>query len=176
VLQKEEGKMSKKNLCVIGLSKQFTDNICKQLASKLDMFYANIEEIFAYDLMDVGKIEEVCGIDYLKKEKKSIIKRVCSYENTLINIDYAMLNDDETYEIVNENCLLIYLAIDELRFVCEQKNEMVSSNLTSINQEVFGDRDFVCKNMSDLVLECENLVETEIVELAINKIIDFYSK
>ena len=78
--------MSKTNLCIIGLSNQFTNDVCKQLAIKMDMFYANIEDIFAYELMDIGKVEAVCGVDYLLKEEKSIIKRVCGYDNTLINI------------------------------------------------------------------------------------------
>ena len=167
--------MSKTNLCIIGLSKQFTDNICKQLAIKMEMFYANIEEIFAYDLMDVGKIEEICGIDYLFNEEKSIIRRVCSYENTLINIDYAMLNKDEILELVAPKCLIIYLALDQNRFVIEQKNEMLSDNLIAINNEVFGDRDFLCKRICDICIDCGNFSNENIVDYTIQKILEFYS-
>ena len=38
--------MSKSNICVYGLAKQFTDNVGKELAKKLDIYYANFEKIF----------------------------------------------------------------------------------------------------------------------------------
>jgi len=167
--------MSKTNLCIIGLSKQFTDNVCKQLANKMEMFYANIEEIFAYDLMDVGRIEEVCGVDYLFKEEKSIIRRVCGYDNTLINIDYALLNNDDILNHIKTKCLLVYLSLDRKRFIQEQKKEMISSNLISINNEVFDDRNFLCNRISDIKIDCDELDDDSIVNRTIETILNYYS-
>ena len=168
--------MSKTNLCIIGLSKLFTDNVCKQLSTKMDMFYANVEEIFAYELMDLAKIEEVCGLEYLQKEEKSIIKRVCSYDNTLINIDYALLNNDDLCKIVKDNCLLIYLGLSIDGFVQEQKNELISESLISINKEVFEDRDYLCKNISDIIIDCKDLSFEEIVSQLLVRILEYYTK
>jgi shikimate kinase len=141
----------------------------------MDLFYANIEEIFAYDLMDVGKIEEVCGIDYLNKEEKSIVKRVCGYENTLINIDYALLNNDEILEIVKKQCLIVYLGLNQNRFEQEQKNELISANLMSINKEVFSDRDFLCRNISDITIDCKDYDIENIIKELLTKTLEYYS-
>ena len=166
--------MSKTNLCIVGLSKQFTDNVCKLLSIKMDMFYASIEEIFAYELMDIEKIEEICGLDYLVKEEKSIIRRVCGYENTLINIDYSLLNNDEILDEVDKNCLIIYLSLTEDRFEKEQIKEHISSNLMSINKEVFCDRDFLCKNISDITINCEDLNIDNLVNRITEQILQYY--
>ena len=44
--------MPKSNICVIGLSKLFADEVCKQLSVRLDMFYANVQDILEYELVD----------------------------------------------------------------------------------------------------------------------------
>ena len=95
--------MSKSNVCVVGLSKQFTDIVCQQLSIKLDMFYANIEKLFEYELTDLNKVEEMCGIDFLVKEQISIIKRTCSYDNTLMCMEYPLLNNDDIYQLIQNN-------------------------------------------------------------------------
>ena len=168
--------MSKTNLCIVGLSKQFTDNICKQLSVKMDMFYANIEEIFAYDLMNIAEIEEICGIDYLQKEQKSIISRVCSYDNTLINIDYTLLNDSDILKMIKDNCLLIYIALDSNRYFIEQNNELISSNQISINVDVFDDRDLLIRSISDLVVDCLKMNIDGVIDAVIRQILEYYTK
>ena len=48
--------MSKKNICIYGLAKQFTDNVGKELAKKLDIYYANFDKIFEFEMMDLDKL------------------------------------------------------------------------------------------------------------------------
>lgn len=167
--------MAKTNLCIVGLSKQFTDNICRQLSAKMDMFYASIEEIFAYDLVSVGEIEQVCGIDYLQREQRSIIRRVCGFDNTLINIEHTYLNDSEILKTVKDNCLLIYIALDANRYFIEQNNELISANQISINVDVFDDRDYLLRDASDLVVDCLKMDMTGIIDAVIIRILDYYS-
>ena len=175
MVEKGEEKMSKSNICIVGLSKQFIDEVCRQLSNKLDMFYANVQEIIEFELMDLAKVEEICGVEYLLKEEKSIIRRVCTYENTLINIEYSSLNNESTLDIVKHNCLLIYLRLDSNRFIAEQNREALSDNIKLINQDVFSDRDFICNKVADLTIDCLNLRGQELETMIIEQILKYYS-
>ena len=168
--------MSKANICVIGLSKLFTDYICKQLSIRLDMFYANVEDILQFELMDMEKVEAICGIEYLMKEERSVIRRVCSYDNTLINIDYSCLNNEYNIEVIRENCLIIYLKLDEKRFKKEQDKESINQSVKEINQDLLKDRDFMCCKFADITVDCEEYNENELSDIIIEKILKFYTK
>jgi len=167
--------MSKSNVCIVGLSKQFTDNVCQQLAIKLEMFYANIDLLFEYELSDMDKIEKVCGIEYLVKEQVSIVKRTSGYDNTLINIDYPLLNNDEILDIIKQNCLLIYIRISKDKFEKELNSNIDSDSLKIIEIDAFDDRDCLCQNMVDLVVDCVDDQIDNIVECIVKKIIEYYS-
>lgn len=167
--------VGKTNLCVVGLPKQFTDTLGKTLASKMDMFYANIEDLFAYELVDMVRIEELCGVEYLQKEERSIVKRVCQYDNTLINIDYAILNKGDMLDLIKNHCLLIYYEMNKDRYIDEINKEGQSSNLIVINLEVFQDRNNLCKSMADVIIDCSKKTLEEIVNATIEVVLDYFA-
>lgn len=167
--------MPKSNLCLIGLSKQFTDEICKELSVRLDMFYANVEQILEYELQDMQRMEELCGKEYLLKEEKSIIKRVATYENTVVNINYSNLNNETNLNYIKSNCLLIYLKLEKDRYRREQDKENLTKNEKLINLDLYKDRDFICKNISDLTILCGELTKEEIINIILEKVIQYYS-
>ena len=167
--------MSKTNVCVVGLSKQFTDNLCQELANKLDMFYANINKLFEYELTDLSKVEELCGIEFLIKEEVSIIKRTCTYDNTLICIEYPLLNNNEILKIVKDNCLLIYLGTTQENFNNELDKIEENNSIKIIEKDAFEDRDFLCRKMADLVVDYEDLQMDLLINRIIEKIVEYYS-
>ena len=167
--------MSKSNVCVVGLSKMFTDNVCQELANKLDMFYANVSKLFEYELTDLDKVEELCGIEFLVKEEVSIIKRTCTYDNTLICIEYPLLNNREILKIVKDNCLLIYLGVPQDRFNKELDILEQSKSIKIIEKDAFVDRDYICRNMADLVVDCEDIEIELLVTRIIEKLVEYYS-
>lgn len=166
--------MSKSNICVVGLPKKFTDIVCEQLAIKLDMFYANIDKLFEYELTDLNKVEEVCGVDYLLKEQISIIKRTCSYDNTLICIEYPLLNNDDILKIIKDNCLLIYLGVSASRFKEELDKNENSKSVKIIEIDAFADRDVLCRNMADISVDIEKLEMNVLINKIIDKILEYY--
>lgn len=167
--------MSKGNICIIGLSKQFTDYVGKQLSIRMDMFYANIQEILEFEIMDKEEMEQVCGLDYLNKEERSIINRICSYDNTLVNMEYSRLNDDEILNVVKENCLLIYLRLDEKRFLKEIKKDNMGESARLLDRDMMPDRDFLCGQLADITVECGQMEENELIDGVIEDILKYYS-
>lgn len=167
--------MPKSNLCVIGLAKMFTDDICKQLSVRMDMFYANIQQILEYELIDALKVESICGKEYLLKEEISIIKRICGYENTLINIEFANLNNETTLQNVKNNCLVVYLKLPQERYAKEQSKEVQSFSIAQLNMDLFDERDTICSNLSDVIIDCKDNSVDVIIEDLIEQIIWYYS-
>lgn len=164
--------MPKLNICVVGLARDFTDKVCADLASGLELYYANVEKILEFELFDQENMEKVCGKDYLLREEKSIIKRLCSYEDTLINLNYFNLNNEEILGIVKEHCLLIYLHMSEVRFL-EELEKSSANNV--FDSALFCDRDKLCREEADIVVDCGVLEVNEVTKLTYNSIIKYYS-
>ena len=168
--------MSKTNLCFIGLAKNFTDIVCKQLSAQLDMFYANVQEIIEFELLDIPSVEEKCGREYLLKEEMKIINRISCYENTLINIEYSNLNNETNLKTIKEHCLLVYLRLDSDRFEKELIKDNLTKNQTLLQQDLFQDRDFICKNISDMYINCTDLKVNDLIRFIMEQIIKYYVK
>ena len=164
--------MPKLNICVVGLAKDFTDKVCSELANSLELYYANVEKILEFELFDSANIEKVCGRDYLLKEQKSIIKRLCSYEDTLINLNYFNLNNDDTLNLVKNNCLLVYLHLDEKRFNSEIVN---NGNNAIFDISLFLDRDKICMEEADIVVDCKDFNVDDVATLVAESIIIYYA-
>ncbi len=167
--------MSKSNICVIGLSSKFTDVVCQELANKLDMFYANVEKLFEYELTDLSKVEEICGIEYLIKEKVSIVKRICSFENTLICIEQSLLNNEDILKFVKSNCVLIYLRQEKKDFMKNLDILGVDKSIKVIEADAFFDRDNLCRSRADFSVEIDNLEMKYLIEKIVENLVKFYS-
>ena len=168
--------MDKANLFVLGLSKLFTDEVCRELSESLEMFYANVQEILEFELMDLMEVESICGVDYLLKQELSIVRRISSYDNTIINGKLSALNHDKTYESVKQNCLIIYLQQDQAALQNAYEKEELSESQSNINNDLFEDRDKLACAFSDVVVNVANLNVADATKKVIDAIILFYSK
>lgn len=166
--------MAKTNLCIVGLTKLFTDEVCRELASSLGMFYANIDDLLEYELEDRNKIEEVCGREYLVKEELAVIKRACSFDDTIINIDYANLNNETALGYVKNSSLIVYLRLGKDRFKAELDKDGLSFNQKIMALDLFEDRDFICERLSDICVACEGEMK-DVLNKINEKILEYYA-
>ena len=167
--------MPKANICLIGLSNQFVDQFGLGLSKKLDMFYANVQKIIEFELLDMHKMEEVCGKDYLEKKETSIIKRICTYENTILNVEYQLLNSDINFEILKNACIIVYLKIDKNRYGSLESNENLSNSVKLINSDLFEDRNFIWEKKADIVVDCLELSGKELQDKFLEEIVKYYA-
>lgn len=167
--------MAKTNICIIGLTKLFTDEVCKQLSSGLEMFYANVDELLEYELQDKNKIEEICGREYLVKEELSVIKRACSFDNTIINIDYVNLNNETALGYIKDSCLIIYLKLNKEDFKKEIAKDGQTFNQMIISNDLFDDRDLICVSLADIVAEIGDTNVEKVLNVINEKILEFYA-
>lgn len=166
--------MPKANICLIGLSSQFVDKCGFELSKKLDMFYANAAKIIEFELFDMNRMEEICGKDYLEKKESSILKRLCTYENTILNVEYQLLNNETNYKNIKENCLVIYLKLKKSNLEKILKTENISESSLIISNDLFNDRNYICENKSDVVVSCDNLDDASILDVIMKKIVAYY--
>jgi shikimate kinase len=173
ILPKED-KMSAINLCVVGLANNFTDNLCNKLSIYLDMYYANVQKILDYELQ-VEDMEKICGKDYLMKKQKSVIKRICEYEDSIINIEYSLLNDQDICAIIKNCALIIYVNIDKNTYLKELESNDVNTNLKVINSDLYEDRSIILRNVADITIDY-NSNEEEFLEEFATKLMNYFKR
>ncbi len=112
----------KTNIVLIGFFKEFTKQIGKKLALDFGLYYADVEEMIEYNLMNEKEIEELCGVDYLNNLKNKIIKDLSCYENTLITIPYNMFITNKNYDMFKSYCTIVFLNFSR-DFIKEEINK-----------------------------------------------------
>ena len=113
------------------------------------MYYANVQKILDYEL-NTEDMEKICGKDYLMRKQKSVIKRICEYEDSIINIDYSLLNNPDIYSIIKNSALIIYVHIDKDKYICEIDKEKITNNLKMISTDLYEDRSAILKSIADI--------------------------
>lgn len=106
---KIEGGCMKKNICILCRDKSFAKKVAYLLSCDLDMFYADIDDMIAYNLADLISVKDQVGTDYITKEINGQIRMVSSYENTVYTIAIATMNTMDEPAKLRENSLVIYL-------------------------------------------------------------------
>lgn len=166
--------MPKANICLIGLSNQLIDQLGLELSKKLDMFYANAQKIIEFELFDMEKMQEICGKEYLERKEASILRRVCTYENTVLSVEYPLINNESNYDSLQNNCLIIYAKISQKTFKEKYLTENITQGAKLISLDLFEDRDYICGRKADIIVECDNLSESEIIGKIMEEIVKFY--
>lgn len=165
----------KKNICIIGLATNFTKTISKLLSDKLEMFYADVNDLLNFDLLDIKEVEKVSGKDYILKQETSKVKTVSTYENTIITVSYNSLVQNENYEFFKPNTLIIYAKLTPILYEQAIKQDKLTKNQRIIATAVFSDRNKFCEKISNLTVELKSLNENEEVENLIASIKKYYA-
>lgn len=164
----------KNNICVLSIDKRYSRIIGKHLSDSLDMFFADINALIEFDIINIDEAQSVCGIDYIKKLEETKVKHVVSYDNTLFTLNSDMFNNPKIFEYVKNNSLVIFLDMDEKSFVAKLNNQKLDKNDRKIQIDMFCDRTKIVYEMSDVVIECSGKSTREVLSLLIKKIVEYY--
>lgn len=164
----------KKNICIIGLATNFTKAVSKLLSDKLEMFYADVNDLLKFDLLDLKEAQKLSGKDYILKQETGKIKTVATYENTVITISYHSLIQNNNYELFQPNTLIIYAQLTPELYELAIKQDKLTKSQKTIAATVFPDRDKFCKKISNLTVKLKNLKTEEQVETLIKAIKKYY--
>ena len=75
---------------------------------------------------------------------------------------------------IKDKCLLIYLRLEKDRFKKEQELENLTLNQKMIENDLFEDRDFICKNISDMTINCTNLTDEQLIEVIRDEVLNYF--
>ena len=75
------------SILIVSLNKEIGNVLSSQLANVLSMHFADCKELIEYDLFDSGAILEKCGIEYLTKREKSVVRGIATYEKSVIFVE-----------------------------------------------------------------------------------------
>lgn len=160
----------KKNITILCLVDNFKKNVAKSLADELEMIFADVEQILEYNLINTDMIQKA-GQQYFDQEEQSTLKHIASYHNTIISLQFSTFNKYNNMDILKENSLIIYLALNYSDFESLNAQEN-NRTLSKINHLMFDDRDKLMRKKADIVVDIKNLdvtLCTNQIILAIDK-------
>lgn len=164
----------KKNITIICLSNEYKKNIAKQLALELDMFYADINDIMEYNLINSEMLEKA-GQQYYDENEAKTIKTVSGYDDTILTLNLSTLNKSNYLDIIKQNSLIIYIRLDFETFMNLNKAEN-SKALVKINEIAFDDRDKLISSFADIIVENKDIDVTRTIKQIIEGIEKFFYK
>ncbi len=140
-------------MVIVSLDYHFSCEIGRVLSQKLDMLFCDFEDLLEYDLIDKDAIEKFCTKKYLEDAENSVFRRIASFENVVVAMNYDNLS--RKYKLLSKNSLIIFLKLP--------KSEIVDP----INSISFAKR---TKNLDKMAFLTIDLSKTD--ENACDKIID----
>lgn len=169
----------KTNLSVICLLPNYGKSIAKQVCDKLEMYFADVQDMFDFELGDTNHIMNVLGKKdgkkYIRENEVKVIKRICSFENTFINISPDTLFGNRNFDRIKKSSYLIYLQISPKNFgaISEESKDVVDEKLLAIT---FAEKDKLFVEKSDVVVTCSNPKDKKVVKKVLSALSDFFKK
>lgn len=165
----------KEGLCVLGLCKNLTNKVSQNLATKLDMFYLDVDELVEYELMNQAYIEEQCGREYLLKLQRKCVKRTLTFENSLLTMNYSLLNDDIVLKNVKDKCLVVFIELSKENYIKKEKYDKKNKLKNILETYIYDERNLICKNIADICLNVNGLSYLQIANLIIKNLKEYYN-
>ncbi len=163
------------NICIVSLLKNYTKKVAKRVAVALEMFYADVEDLLAFDLIDVATADNIVGKEYIEKKETEKTKALSNYENTVITLDYLSLNKPQNLKIIKNTAVLIFLNFNYKNFKNKIKYEKISLNQKAIEITMYAERTKVLAYYADIIVEGGNDLDCNLKNI-IEKIKVYYEK
>lgn len=102
----------KSNFVLVGLNENITKQIADAVASDLNMFFLDINDLIKYNFSDEEVISKV-GMEYFDRQVKKLIASASEYENTVINCPYDLFLQEENLQALKNKAIVIFISIDK---------------------------------------------------------------
>ena len=146
--------MIKNNLLMLSLENYISKHTKQKLADSLDLFFADINDILEYNLIDNSMLE-TCGKKYFDKETKKVLHSVSQYENSLVSGNINLFLNDDTIKQFKEKFIVVYMQYDKKQLQKMQEDETQTSKDNKIHHNnllAFEEEDMLCKSFSDITI------------------------
>ncbi len=166
----------KKSICIFGLASGFSKNVAQRISNKLEMHFACVEDLIEFDLINPSEVKKICGAEYLKKIERKKVKEATSFENTIVYLRFALLNDELNFKHLKNTCVMVYIALNEDSYEKKISRDKLSKLEKILSLGVFKDRDTLLKNRADIVVDCSNTLPEKSATRVKNAIFNYYEE
>ena len=164
--------MLKTNIAIISLVDKFSSKIAQELSSSLGMYYASLDDIISYEILNMDEIKEKCGEEYLDNLKMKVIKDVLEYENTVISLPISICSKYDFKKSAFDKTLTIYLKISQEEFDKIRKKNY-DGKVKSI---AFSSRDKYLAETSDIIIPVSNFGQVQNVKKIKREVVEYFKK
>ena len=159
----------KKNICFVCLNKNLANQYGQELANILDMFFADVNGIMQYNLIDDNMLG-YAGKEYFDLQQKKTLKQLANYENVLLTCSLDILNYHEQWKLISEKCVMVYLKYskEDLENDIKKANNKFANNLLTFDVE-----NVLCEKMCDIKINMGKYQKTNIKRIR-QGLMDYY--
>jgi shikimate kinase len=149
------------------------------LSDKLGMYYADMQDMFEYELIDTKHIMATLGEEegqkFIQETEHRVINNVSKFDNTLINIRPDKLFDGDNYQSISKHSYIIYVQISPKFF---DKRTRKSGDIIPerLKGAIFAEKDKCYVHKSDIVVNCSTLKESKATKKIMSEITKFFRK
>ena len=148
--------MIKKNVAIVCLDNNDAKKISKKIAEKLNMIFADIDDIISQKISEQDSTET--NLEGLKDAQKALFEEMENFDNTVICCNVEFLTKDNNLETIKKCSKIIYLKC--------QKTEIIQDNLSFNLGYAFDIENEFCEKNADFVVEiAKNSVIDEILQI-----------
>lgn len=170
----------KQNICLIGMMGSGKTTVGKALSKRLGMYFIDTDELLTYDYDTISNLFKKHGEPYFRYLETKEIKRVCSFENTVISSGGGAVLKQENIKYMKDGCVVIFLDMPASGIVERLRNNVGDRPLLkdfSIHKvkKLLQDRYKLYLKAADIVISCGGLELEQILEKIEEKLVKFFS-
>ena len=168
----------KNNITFICVVNNFARTVAKQVAEKLDLYYADINDFLDFNMVTTPQeVINLCGPEYLAKLEQDAVNTVASFENTIITVETRFFMSEKSRHALKDGSMIVYLKADRNvydKYVSSVKDENKKVELENI-KAVFDEYDKMCTRSSEIIIDLKDFNEKSICKKVL-KVINNYFK
>lgn len=166
----------KTNITIISLLSDFSKDVSKALADKLEMYYVDVQGMMEFNLVNDKEVIELCGVDYLNKLQSKAIADVSSYDNAVIAVDFKFVTSDKNIKNLKVRSSIIYLAINQKIYpkLFEKYKTEENEKDDIVELSVFEEHDSIAREVSDIVIDIDKVNDKGLIKKIIKTLEKHY--
>lgn len=166
----------KTNITIISLLSDFSKDISKALADKLEMYYVDVQGLMEFNLINDEEVIKLCGADYLDTLQSKAIKEVSGYDNAVIAVDFKFVANKKNIQNLKVRSSIVYLEIADKIYpkLFENYKKPENENDDIVELAVFNEHNEYAKEIADVVIPVNKVGDKGIVKKIIKTIEKYY--
>lgn len=166
----------KTNITIVSLLADYSKDVCKALADRLDMYYVDVQGMMEFNLVNDKEVIEICGVEYLNKLQAKAIADVSEYDNAVIALDFKFLSNEKNVKNLKVRSSIIYLAMGEKVFTktFEKYKTEETENDDVVVLSAIEEQDKIARELSDIVIDVDKANDKGLVKKIIKTIEKYY--